>query len=241
MRYRRILPLFPLLMLDLSVTAQIRLTQIEDFEPGHKMIYRTVDRQLDPGPGGADASWDFSTLSLKPDSIVVDILSIPEPYKTRFPRANSIEQKSDGTVIIVDKQKDKSELWGVVHKEATYAYKVPYIFIKRPFAYEDSVVSDPERNYEAYGNASGKGHTVTIADGWGKLKLPSGTYEVLRVRFEQEYTDIANGSAMKMNFVSYAWFDAEHKGALLKISRTQISSPYYNNTFEQTEYLVAEK
>lgn len=225
-----------------NAAAQIILPHIEDFETGNKMIYMPLEGDPDPGAAGENVTWDFSKTGLGKDSIYIDILPLPDTLKAQFPQANSIERKSDSTTIIVDKQKGSSTLWGVIYQKTIYTYSAPYSFIKRPFAYGDQVSSAPARSYEAYGKINGKGSSLTVADSWGKLILPDGSsHKVLRVRFEQQYSDVyAGGKTMNMTLVTYAWFDETHKGALLKINKTKIQSPFYSNESRSADVLVGE-
>lgn len=153
-----------------------------------------------------------------------------------------VEQKSDGSLVYVEQTAQTNKVWGIVRKNMEVQFSEPYTFISRPLRYKDSIVSRSKRSYEAYGGYEGSGTTKTIADGWGTLKLPSGTCKVLRVRFEQSFDDVskANGSILKNTVTTYAWFDKDHAGALFKISTVSINSDAYNNEFKTAELLISE-
>ncbi len=63
---------------------------------------------------------------------------------------------------------------------------------------------------------------------------------MIRVRFEQDFTDVSQQGSTRTHNVTYAWFDTKHKGALVRLSSTRIENPYYNNTMNKTEMLVRE-
>jgi hypothetical protein len=223
----------------------IVLNKAEDFRVGHKMVYLELKdtiglMSVKPGP----ISWDFSTLRMSGDTVYQELIALPEQYKKDFPEANLVEKKSDGSMVFTEKTAQESKVWGIERQGMTMPYSTPYVFIRRPFKLGDSIISRPDREYTMYGTqVKGSGFTRTISDGWGTLKLPAGTYEVLKLSFEQHYTDIAAGSAdeTKTDIVTHAWFDAKHKGALLRVSEIRIRSKYYNNTLHTTELLLSEE
>ena len=221
------------------------LKDIERFTAGHQMTYLKLMQPLPGGTGGAAQTWDFSGLKTTgADTVrkkIIAAAGVPEAAK--FVKANIIEQESDGSMVITEQSDKEALVWGTIRKGYNTSNSIPYVFMKRPLAYMDSVVSHPVRTNEVMGNEMhGAGTSKTIADGWGKLLLPSGTYQVLRVRFEQQFKDTAaNGAVTTTSVVSYCWFDAAHKGALLKTDEVTVASPYYNNTFKQTMCLLEEK
>ena len=219
------------------------LKNIEQFKPGHSATYLVYEMLPDAGKSGEDVVWDFSRLKGKPDTMrQIIAVSNGTKYAATFPKSNIVEQNSDGTYTFIEATATESKVWGIANPQMTMAYDQPYIFLKHPMTLHDSISSDCSRTYDSWGGARGTGTTTMVADGWGTLILPSGTYKALRVKFTQSYTDIpTNGGAPTQTAVTtYAWFDEQHQSGLFKIDKISINSPYFKKDIEKTSVLIAE-
>ena len=189
------------LFISATTLAQPVLSEIEDFNIGHKMAYLSIKEHIDAGKSGSGQKWDFSKLNLTSKDIEYQQIVLPADtkYAADFPKANTVEMKNDGNMVFVEKTDKQNKVWGIVRQDTKIQYTTPYVFMQRPLTFNDSIVSECSRFYDSYGGYKGTGTTKTIADGWGTLLLPSGSYTVLRVKFEQTFNDIStsNGSAMK--------------------------------------------
>jgi len=221
------------------------LENIEDFSIGKSTTYFiTSSNNMQFETKGENIIWDFSQLGVIEDTITQLIVN-PEstPFNSDFPKANIVEKNSDGSMIFIEKTDSTNQVWGFITPEKLkIEYLKPYIFIKRPFTYGDSLHSVCTRIYESYNQVyKGKGTSITVSNAYGTLKLPNGIYKnVLLVRFNQIYEDVsqsAGENSVKIKVFSYAWFDKKHTSALFKIDRTIISSPYYNDETENVQYL----
>lgn len=194
---------------------------------------------------GENVDWDYRKFTEIKDTVYQFIIN-PDSYSSDFPNANIVEKNSDGSLTFIKKTKKDNQIWGFITSEnLKIKYLTPHVLINRPFAYKDSLHSECTRVYETYNQKyEGKGNSITVAEGFGTLHLPNGTFnDVLLIRFEHTYKDISQasmGNTMLIHTISYAWFDKKHKSALLKIDNVSISSQYYNDKSENIQYLVIE-
>lgn len=145
------------------------LTHAEDFMPGHTMTYAAFADAADPGAAGKGIIWDFSKAAIS-DTVVQEIVAAADiPSSGEYHKADIVERSSDGMLLFIEKTAAENKVWGLDVGDLHMKYSVPYLFIRRPFAYGDSMESKPRRSYEAYGGAQGTGTTRTVADGQGKL------------------------------------------------------------------------
>lgn len=238
--------LLPVCLLHLQITAQPVLNRIEDVQPGHKMEYVLLAAVPDPGEAGENKVWNFADAARKTKGAVLSesISANDAAYKAKFPAANIIRRKNDGALSFIEKTAELNKIWGGSGSGVELYFSEPYWRMKRPMRYNDSIASQPKYHHEAFGGYRGSGNTKTIADGWGTLKLPTGSYKVLRVRFEQNGTDVANTDSLvtKSKIVVYAWYDAAHAEPLFRITVVEHAIPgrNYIRKTETAELLVSE-
>lgn len=220
-----------------TATAQPVLNDVEDFRIGSTMVgYAPVWNNQPTGPTGANVIWDFATLPLGNDTTVTEIMDpVNAPNIAAFPGASYVEKQGKANYAYVKTSGDSSLLIGFVPKEGfEMIYDDPFCFIKRPFTYLSEINDTATRHYELPGeDVNGWGTSRVIADGWGTLILPTGTYSnVLRIKFVQEFFDTfrVNKTISHSQIITYAWFDDSHASALLKLDSVLVNSDFYNDT-----------
>ncbi len=220
-----------------------QLKDIESFSIGLTMQYLETKDSLSAGSAGEGITWDFSAFKAKGDTLTQEILKAEAMANHKnYPNANIVERTSDGKVLFIEKTAAENKLWGIEQPQLNMQYTIPYTFIRRPFAFKDSISSSPARSYDAYGGFKGQGKTSTVADGFGMLVLPTGKFQhVMRVKFEQEFVEQSAASGtMTTHIVTYGWFTADRPGALFRMSTVSIKSQYYNAIMHSTDMLLSE-
>jgi len=221
---------------------------LENFTIGSKSIYLKLPQQsvIEAGARGQNAIWDFSSLKVESkDTLTQEIVKVKDtPYASDYPKANLAEKNSDGSWVFIEKDKDMSKVWGIITTQGIkMSNTTPYIFLKRPIKYNDSISGKSEREYSVKGQSiKGTNNYYTVVDGMGTLKLAAKTYkDVVRIKFVQSFEDGAGDNLTKIFVTSYAWFDRSHKAAILKIDHVKVSNKWYNNENNDVEVLLDEK
>ena len=224
--------------------AQPKITRNEDFPIGLKLTFRNIaPSTLSTWKTGANQTWDFSSVTLNPDSST-ELMTDPAwtADGKDYPTANLVEQYSDGSFVFVNKTDSANYLVGYTASGIKIQYPQGILFAKRPMTYLDSFTKKYTDSYDIQGyqfSFRGAGTINIVADGYGTLKLPGNSYNnVLRLKITEEQKDTAlpGGAVSTTTIVSYVWFDETHYSALLKIDSTNS-----HNTISKTaEYLLQE-
>lgn len=229
--------LFALLCLPRLLAAQPTITICENFSIGMVMRFQNCDTNVFTGNGGANQTWNFSTLSNLP---AIDTQWIVSPASTThaslFPAANIVEKNSMGTFVYSNNSIDSNHMVGFLDTTSglTIIYRDPMLFLFRPIHYGDIDTNIFTDTFSSGGyDFRGSGISIIHADGYGTLLLPNGTYNnVLRVKITHMEDDtLVNFSTPGTSTtVTYAWFDSSHSSALLKIDSTNVPGFYYNKS-----------
>jgi hypothetical protein len=232
--------------LPLGLFAQPVINGAENFKVGDSLIFQNCNNQVYAGHEGANITWDFSNLDTAGNGRTIETMvdAATTNYHALFPAATMAEKYDDGTYVYFYKNANNNYLTGYVDSVngRFIHYPNPVTFAQRPLHYKDSM-TDYFSDMFTYGqyDFTGGGTITLVADGWGKLILPSGTFKnVLRVKISQQQSDTLQmvGSVQNTNITMYAWFDNAHSSALLKIDSTVsgASAPE-----KSVQYLVGER
>jgi hypothetical protein len=232
--------------LCLSPMAQPVLENVGDIPIGAELKFMVVQpQQINAGPSGADVLWDFNSLPLPIDTVwQMTVPPSSTAYANFFPSATHVEINEDGSQIFVERG-TQDKLWGYVEPGLVISYSDPYHFLQRPFAFEDQITDVSERSFSLGEEQQfhGTGTSLTHADAFGTLILPNGQYDdVLRLKFIHEYSDSSLLTSMitHQRTVTYAWYDNEHRSALMKIDSTVIWNLFFEDTVTSVVYLHEE-
>lgn len=140
------------------------------------------------GPSGAGVTWDFSTLSAVHNDTIIYSACAGTPYCDTFPGSTvTIKHGSDYDYFKTDASGFYYTGYGMSGGCAIYTD--PFTRLAYPFTYNSTHVDDYAMVQAAFSTWS-YGKDSMLADGWGTLILPTGTYSnVLRVRISLYYTD----------------------------------------------------
>lgn len=193
------------------------------------------------GAAGANLVYDFSSLSQVGNEITYDyILPANTPYGSKYPGAtlSFLSQTTTGGAGFTYLKTSASgyEILGVATAEMQLVYSNSQVFAQYPVTY-NSTFTD---NFAGQGtNTQGftthrKGTSTSVADAWGTLKLPQGTFtNVLRIKTTQEIRDSIN--FMGTDFVSvsravsYSFFRDDIQQQLLTINYLTFVDPLSGN------------
>jgi hypothetical protein len=215
-------------LIPIVASAQPTLSKAEDITAGTSVKFQNCPAAV-PGAAGANKTWDFSNLS----PTVGDITRLTysaAPAGNPF-GANLVQKSSDSLYRYINKQAGGSYVAAIIDSSAdgdnisvSYATNT-MLQIKRPCSYNTVATDTFSDQYSVMGATVTGGGTISLkADGYGTLKLPTGTFNnVLRIRAEHVQNDTF-GPPISMSItntiVSYTWYDNDHVAPLLRIDST---------------------
>lgn len=162
---------------------------------------------IDGGASGAGVTWNFASLDTNSIENIAFLSSTGTLYADSFPGCNLVSINwADYNYYITN-----TSYWGMIGtydssaSDAEY-YSKPLTFLNYPCTYNNIVVdtiimSDPSAGfYTTYIDSN-------IADAYGTLILPSGTYtNVLRMHVVTYGTDSTSFSLVKGRYEQYYWY-----------------------------------
>jgi len=156
---------------------------------GDKFIIRGCSTSgVSHGAAGAGVTWDFSGLVTSYNDSISFLACAATPYCDSFPGA-TLSTTFDGSYydyLVTDTEKFAS--LGSYDGTDLSRFTNPYAISMFPMTYGSILVDTAAQNYDTTLFVSAI--DSFIADGYGTLKLPSGTYEnVLRVHIISYETD----------------------------------------------------
>lgn len=195
---------------------------------GDNLIKKQVN-YVNPGNGGENATWDFSTLTVVDNQYEVSYRA-PNRYEGMYyllghmltidPKqvgVNSLIICTEHNTMYVSEIKD-NQLQAIGHENpvTVLQYNPRMIMDRYPTYYTDSY----KYNYQSESLYSGKfrsttkGYKEMKADGFGSITLPTGTYSnVLRIKYVQtiEYTSEGNLppeelKELGLEYTIYKWY-----------------------------------
>ena len=183
---------------------------------------------LPPGPDGPLVLWDFSHIL----SAIEEERNVISPegtlYKKAFPGSNTAMEINAGTdgFHFYNLTSGKLNYDGFADDVSLIYYHDPMERMRFPFTYNSNFTDDFASEFHDAQNVKTfrNGEITALADGFGTLKLPFGTYEnVLRVKFLENYKDslIVGAGYQEINYTreTYSWFLAGTHQPLLTISQ----------------------
>ncbi len=202
------------------------------------------------GPGGENQVWDFSNL-------VIGTATHDEVYGSV-----SLGYIKDATVTMgisfvtyLEVNDAVYSILGDIYTPVPYMaptsellYSLPLVLFTYPLIFSNSFTVPVEGTYEEIGfiDYYRKGTSTTTADGYGTLKVPSGTFKnVLRLKIIQDFRDsvlsISNppdySIALTHNEIVY-WYDGFHKTPVLNIQQSSYTTN--DTTYYTKSVLVGE-
>lgn len=197
------------------------------------------------GSGGANQTWNFTSLNVVDSLIYAIVHRNSASNGGQFPNASFVEVFGTNEVY-VENNASQYAVGGLSQSGIIIKYPNTQINYNRPATYQDTLVDTFTTEYTVMSfNVKGAGVIRTKVDGYGTLVLPDSTYSnVLRFKIESDEVDTIQGLPAPANLVlvkarGYIWFDAKHKGALMRVDSIDIKSPVQNTTVYTVSYYKA--
>lgn len=246
---KKLFYLFAFMIANLSLQSQPTLTNAIVPNIGDNYSYKECDTVgVVYGEAGAGKTWDYSklvTLTGPNTSYSYQIVAPSEGISSNlFPTA-SFAYKSEGTFGYYKVNADDIERLGIGYEGGHELLEDTEIFYYFPFSFGNSR-SDIFRG-EIVQNMDGEtvtlqryGTVETVADGYGTLILPSGTFpNLLRLKTTQKLFDtlgsiIPGGQPMisETETISYTWINNSFKFGLLSISTITSTQTIMGNVYK---------
>lgn len=215
-----------LLILGLAqvVAAQPQITTDNMPKTGDHVIISICSDPVNPGAAGAMQVWDMSHLTESEEQSFIYINPIDAPRRDSFPDANLCAQSwqgdysfyhigSSGLMVeghVVSIPPNDTAV--VIFENREQIIPLPYTYNSTFFNEFDGVSYIPN-----VGSVDFEGSLDFIADGYGTLILPTGTYEnVVRYYFYREQTNYVGGfPSTTQTKDQWAWVSADYRFWLL--------------------------
>lgn len=221
---------FLLSILSIGLIAQPVITA-DWIVTGAVGLSSTVDASTtpDPGPAGANVTWDFS--NVEPNDTAIQVYTTfgdPDttPYADLFPEANLVQITLGVNIYIYLRlTNDEFEAYGLATEGFTLIYNDPVTLVEFPFTYQSSFDDTFEGTSEIQADTIQiltylSGNSSVTADGWGTIMLPQGNIgNVLRIQTTQANRDSSDFGLGIMSIshtesTTYSWFSPDHNGIL---------------------------
>jgi len=183
---------------------------------------------LSPDPSGPGVSWDFSTLGNLASGAIMAIDPAGAPSANLFPDANIVLMMNDSTFTYALLNASGFHYLGAKLTYSgipiTMVYSDSRKFMEYPFGYNDAF-TDTYKGISSVMTTEvrASGETVVLADAYGSLVLPTGTFnDVLRIATVDVEIDsifVKNFfiSATITNRTHYHWYAPGSKSPLFNM------------------------
>lgn len=167
------------------------------------------------GPGGANVNWDFSTLM--PSGGIAKTV-VAANTSSEFITSNLMITLPDGSKEYMQENNTDSYVDAIADLSGITRRYTFFDLARRPMTYNTNFI-DTYRMVITTPSTIGTGIVTQNGDGYGTLKLPTGTYDyVLRIKRTISEMDSVGGSLSGyLNTVTYMWFDTVHSAPLFRI------------------------
>jgi hypothetical protein len=178
-----------------------------------------------PGIAGADVTWDFSAATVSSSYQGEYDVCSSSPDCATFPGSNMVlkyPSLNTEKFLIIDSNRYANN--GLQLPAGNYVYSKAFDYIRYPFHYGDTYTDSLAATFTYNGIPYfERGHFTNTYDGWGTLKLPTGTFtNVLRMRLVQvySYSDLSGTTISLDSIVQYTWQAPGYHEYLFSFSKT---------------------
>ncbi len=179
-----------------------------------------LTKYVEPGPGGQNATWDFSMLEATEN--FVGNLQRPSIIKgsSRFSATNTSLEEF-GSYFFFNSNSSILEQYGYSSNTGNFSieYTKPFVKMRYPFSFNSYYSGVFEGKYFSDDKAIGgiNGTYQVEGDAIGTLILPEGKSfrNALRVKEVKSYDQIINGNTTKIVETCHRWYVNEHRFPIL--------------------------
>jgi hypothetical protein len=191
-----------------------------DSSPAFNVDTNAIDLSL----VGANQTWTIPASSIASSAFTTfsgEVVS-STPYASSFASSKvSIKNSTDNNYTFFTTSDTQLLTDGFGDINGTTQFTNPGILYNYPFTYNDSVNDVIAGTANIVYPFTLTGTTKTNADAYGTLVLPSGTYNVLRVKIVQNATSTNIGGTIKTILTTYYWYSDMHKNPLMEVDITK--------------------
>lgn len=198
-----------------------------DYNPTADSIfnYKYGTVQVDPGPAGANVTWDRSAINLTTSYPVVPHACPGSAECSSFASATEYMETNLSANVFYKRTTTGLEEVGLTNGSGgTTTYTDPCKFIQFPITYNqtytDTYSATVSQNGSSYPH---DGSYSSIIDGYGTLKTPAGTFtDVLRQKTVDLSTMSQGGVTATTTITQYSWYKAGINQPLLTVIITDV-------------------
>jgi hypothetical protein len=198
---------------------------------GDQFTISSSEGSYDPGPAGANQSWDFSNITASMTTTSQAVSPAGTPFASEFTESNlcfSILDEDVWNYANVSNSAFENNGIGVQQDPEDFVihYSDPQLLVQYPFAYGDNFT---DTYYASYSVAAGLetksyGTAVVEADAWGSIVTPLNTYSSsLRVKTTTTEIDSTFVGGMLISTLTttntdYSWYVANVKPPVVTVN-----------------------
>ncbi len=228
------------------INAQPEINQAEKHDVGTTSSFFSIDTgTISNGASGANIMWDFTQVTATGQTYGEQyILPSQTEWEDSFATATLSRKATDGSTYFIRDKNDSVWLEGLWldYTKILLRFSKPQQILTRPLHYTDSYLGTTFYTY-TYQNTKyrGGGAYQYNVDGYGELKLQSGTYpSVLRLKFESDYYDtmqVSPNIITRTHSTTYYWYNPFNPSPIVQLSTVAISSANFN-TVNKYAYIL---
>jgi hypothetical protein len=221
--------------------AQPVLTSADRPQAGDAFTYHTC-AVSSPGAAGANVTWDFSTATSSSTYEGQYNVCSSTPDCATFPGSTMVlKYPSLNTQKFLILDANRYAINGLKLPADAYVYSKGFDYIRYPFHYGDTYTDSFAATFTYNGiEYIERGHFTNTYDGWGTLKLPTGTFKnVLRMHQVETYyySDLAGTTITRDSIVQYTWPAPGYHEYLFSFSKTYRNGTLYYTTISYSSQL----
>ncbi len=213
-----------------TASAQITITSASGYAPGDSYTVQPCDAtDFNISDEGANVNVDYSNVVNDGAAQTVTFISpVGTPYASFFPGATVAQatESLQGVSAYAYFSSSASQLTslGVATPQYTLVFNNPMGQFVFPTHFQDSIYDTFTAEYTVNGvDVKRSGTTVQIADAFGNITTPAGTFPYLRLYTMQEITDIfvMGGDTIGGSYsevYSYSYMNSDYKAPLFSYS-----------------------
>ena len=185
--------------------------------------------ELDAGSSGENVNWDFSSLNDISTDFTSVVENCPENLNcNQFSNSDKISflEGENSYTYFSFSNNEFLELGSYSTENGKNTYSDPKITYKFPITYGQTYQDSFYASYEFSTEGNIAGNQTIAVDGYGTLKIPSGTFTpVLRIKRMQ---NISNPMipGLTTTIVSYEWIDKE---GIIRLTLLNNNTTYLSN------------
>ncbi len=189
---------------------------------------------LTPGAAGANVTWDFSDITTLPNYYGYELINLADaPENDQFPGANLAADNGVDAFGFIKLTSSEYTNYGVFAGGVITYYDDPEELFVFPMSFGTTNTDNLHSTFFSGIEFERSGTTVSEADAYGTLILPTGSFEnVLRVKVAQDYTDDATllPSPIIYDFTLYYWFKEGVLGPLFQYFELNVGGAFPSET-----------